>query len=107
MKVLLDECVNGKLARRIPGHEVSTVARQNWRGIKNGQLLSRAVDGGFGAFVTIDRSLSFQNHVASYDIAVIVMGVQANALEYLLPLVPQLLAVLAKPVPGTVKFLGS
>ncbi len=107
MKVLLDECVNGKLARRIPGHEVSTVARQRWRGVKNGQLLSRAVAAGFGAFVTIDRNLSFQNHIASYDIAVIVMGVRANALEHLLPLVPQLLAVLARPLAGTVTFLDS
>lgn len=47
MKVLLDECVNGKLARYLTSHDVSTVTRQHWNGTKNGQLLARAVDSGF------------------------------------------------------------
>ena len=107
MKVLLDECVNAKLARHISGHTVSTVSKQHWNGIKNGRLLARAVDEGFQAFVTIDRSLSFQNHIAALPIVVVVMGVPRNALKSLLPLVPQLLDVLTKPIPGTVTFLGS
>jgi hypothetical protein len=107
MKVLLDECVNSKLAKRISGHVVSTVTRQHWNGIKNGQLLTRAVDAGFQVFVTIDKSLSFQNHIASFPVAVVVMGLPSNALEDLLPLLPQLLEVLAKPIPGTVTLLGS
>ena len=107
MKVLLDECVNTKLARHISGHVVSTVARQHWNGIKNGRLLARAVNAGFEAFVTIDGSLSFQNHIATLPIAVIVLGVPSNALEDLLPLVSQLLVVLAEPIPGTVTFLGA
>jgi len=107
MKILLDECVNGKFARYLTGHDVSTVSRQRWNGTKNGQLLARAAGAGFEGFVTIDRSLSFQNHLAALPIAVVVMGVPSNALEHLLPLVTDLLAALAKPAPGRAIFLGS
>jgi hypothetical protein len=74
---------------------------------QNGQLLARAVSYGFGAFVTIDRNLSFQNHMATFEIALIVMGVRSNALEDVLPLVPELMTALANPVPRAVTFLGS
>jgi hypothetical protein len=106
MKVLLDECVNGRLARLISGHDVETVSRRRWNGIKNGQLLSRAVGAGFDAFVTIDKSLSFQNPIASYPIAVMVLRAHSNGLIHLRPLVPFLLAALDFAVPGRVAIIS-
>ena len=40
MKILLDECVTKHLKPYLPGHEVSTVAKQGWSGVKNGQLMT-------------------------------------------------------------------
>ena len=42
MKVLLDECVDRRFAHDLVGHEVNTVPRKGWAGIKNGELLRRA-----------------------------------------------------------------
>ena len=104
MKVLLDECVNSRLRRLILDHQVTTAVKMGWSGIQNGRLLSRAVDAGFQAFITLDKSLSYQNHVASYPIAVIVMRVRSNSIADFKPLVPELLVALENPLPERLSF---
>jgi hypothetical protein len=42
VKILLDECVDRRLARDLAGHSVTTVPRDGWAGIKNGDLLALA-----------------------------------------------------------------
>ena len=58
MKLLLDECIDRKLAREFVGCEVKTVPQMGWAGIKNGQLLTLA-EAEFDVFITVDRNLSF------------------------------------------------
>ncbi len=59
MRVLLDECVDRRLARDIFGQEASTVHGLGWAGDRNGALLTRAA-GHFDVFVSVDRNLAFQ-----------------------------------------------
>ena len=59
MKILLDECIDRRLAKEIVGHDVKTVPQMGWATIKNGELLSLA-EKEFDIFLTIDRNLSFQ-----------------------------------------------
>ncbi len=42
MKILLDECLDRRIAKDIMEHEVTTVPKQGWAGVKNGQLLKLA-----------------------------------------------------------------
>ena len=42
--MLLDEQLPRQLARELAGHEVRTVQREGWAGLKNGELLRRAGD---------------------------------------------------------------
>jgi hypothetical protein len=58
VKILLDECVDRRLAREISGHDVHTVPQMGWAGIKNGDLLTLA-EKQFEVFVTVDRNLRF------------------------------------------------
>ena len=51
MRVLLDECVDVRLAASLDTVDVRTVADQGWLGISNGQLLARAA-AEFDVFVT-------------------------------------------------------
>jgi uncharacterized protein DUF5615 len=51
VKILLDECVDRRLAKDIAGHEVKTVPQMGWAAIKNGELLCRA-EKDFDVFVT-------------------------------------------------------
>jgi predicted nuclease of predicted toxin-antitoxin system len=93
VKVLLDECLPRRLAAELTGHEVKTVPRAGWAGIKNGELLKLA-EADFNVFVTVDRNLSFQQNLAQLKIAVIVLRAKSNRFQDLLPLVPKILTVL-------------
>jgi len=106
VKILLDECVDRRLARELAGHEVKTVPQMGWAGIKNGELLTLA-EKEFEAFVTVDRNLSFQLNLPRYNIAVIVLRCRTNRLQALLPLVPKLLSALPASKPGEVRWIDT
>lgn len=105
MKLLLDECIDRRLARELPGHFIRTVPQMGWATIKNGRLL-RLAEKEFDVFVTVDRNLSFQQHLPKFDIAVAVLRAKSNRLEDLRPLASPLLAVLGKMKPGKVTLIG-
>ena len=105
MKVLLDECVDWRLARDLLGHEVNTTRQMGWATIKNGELLALASKY-FDAFVTVDRNLSFQQDISAFKIAVVVLRAKTNRLADIRPLVPDLLAVLPDLKPGTSTSVG-
>jgi hypothetical protein len=105
VKVLVDECVDWRLARDIVGHEVKTARQMGWSTIKNGELLALAVKE-FDVFVTVDRNLSFQQNLPAFEIAVIVLRAASNRLADLRPLVPELLACLPNAKRGAVAYVG-
>ena len=106
MKVLLDECVDWRLARDIVGHEVKTARQMGWSAVENGQLLALAA-AQFDVFVTVERNLSFQQNVTTFDIAVIVLRAKSNRLHDLRRVVPQLVASIATAKRQTCTFIES
>lgn len=72
MRILLDECIDRRLAKEIEGHEVVTVPQAGWAGIKNGELLALAQQQ-FDVLVTVDRNLSFQQNLPQFNIAVVIL----------------------------------
>ena len=105
MRVLLDECVDRRLAREIVGHEVRTVPEEGWAGLKNGDLLKRAQEQ-FDVFVTVDRSLPFQRDVSAFSIAVVILRTPTSRLDDLRALVPKLLTVIPTSKGGEVTWVG-
>ena len=105
MRILLDECVDRRLAREILGHDVKTVPEVGWAALKNGDLLARAVQE-LEAFVTVDRNLSFQQDISRFSMAVIVLRAKSNRLSDLRSLIPQLLAALPGASRGEVTWVG-
>ena len=93
MRLLIDECVDRRLASELKGHFVRTVPKMGWAAFKNGELLSRAA-GEFDVFITVDRNLSYQQSLRKHDIAVLVLKAKTNRLTDLKPLVPRILKVL-------------
>jgi len=104
--VLLDECVDRRLATDIQGHDVKTVPDAGWAGLKNGDLLSRAQHE-FDALVSTDRNLPFQQDLSRFAIAVIVLRAQSNRITDLRRLIPQLLAALPVARRGEVTWVGA
>ena len=60
MRVLLDENLNWRLKRDLPGHDVESVPLLGWAGIQNGVLLRKAVESGFDVLMTMDSNMVHQ-----------------------------------------------
>lgn len=99
MRILLDECVDRRLAKHITGHDVVTAQDAGWAGIKNGALLTLAA-GTFDVFVTVDANLEHQQKLSTYDLAIIVLRARTNRLADLLPLTKALIAAVDTAKPG-------
>jgi hypothetical protein len=93
VRILLDECIDHRLAKDITGHEVSTVMRMGWGGKRNGELLGLAQER-FDIFVMTDRNLISQQDLSKFHIAVLILAAPSNRLTDLRPLIPRLLQAL-------------
>jgi predicted nuclease of predicted toxin-antitoxin system len=105
VKVLLDECVDKRLAQDFADHAVSTVNQMGWDAKANGELLTLA-EKHFEVFVTTDRNLSFQQNLKRYHISVVVLTARTNRLADLRPIVPALLKALPFLKKGEVQEIG-
>jgi len=101
LRILLDENLDWRLARDLRGHEVESVSRLGWSGIKNGELLSRA-EKQFDVLLTMDSNMQYQQNIANFDIALVVLQAASNRLADTRSLMPQVMAVLPTVKPGTV-----
>ena len=104
MRVLLDEWINRKFGRHLPGIDIKTVRQMRWNGIKNGALLTLA-DGNFDALVTVDKSIDSQQKIANFGIAVIILRARSNRLEGLLPFAQSVLDALPVAPKGETTWL--
>jgi hypothetical protein len=64
VRVILDENGPIQTGQFLIGHEVTTVQREGWAGISNGDLLD-LVDGAFDVMVLADKNLRYQQNLAS------------------------------------------
>ena len=106
MRILLDECLDWRLKRELPGHDVFSVGDMDWQGIKNGRLLALA-QAQFEVFITGDRNIAFQQNLPTFRIAVIVLEAPTIRLVDTIPLMPKVLAVLSALAAGTLTRITS
>lgn len=106
MRVLLDECVPRRVRGELPAHLVKTVSEMGWSGIKNGELLLKA-SSQFDCFLTVDRNLQFQQHLATLPIAVLVIRAFDNRFENLLPVMEAARVAMQTIQPRELKVIGA
>ena len=104
MHILIDECLPKKLKRELSGHTVFTVQEKGWSGVENGELL-RIAESEFDVWVTADKNIEYQQNLDRFDIAVVVLVAPRNRLDVLLPLMPQLRAVLQVIQPHQIVYI--
>jgi hypothetical protein len=103
--VLLDECVDWRLAREIAGHDVKSARQMGWATLKNGELLTLAAKE-FDVFVTVDQNLAAQQKPSDYSIAIVILRARTNRLADLKLLVPELLGAIEFAKIGTIALIG-
>ncbi len=101
MKLLLDENLDWRLRRELPGHKVESVPLLGWAGIENGALLKRAERNQFDVLVTMDTNLPHQQDLRKFKIAVVALRAPSNRLADTRRLMPKVLKVLHSVRPGT------
>lgn len=106
MRVLLDECLPGRLKRDLAGHDARTGPEMGWASKRNGELL-RLAEREFDAFLTVDRKLPYQQNLPTFQIGIIVMLARSNTLLDLRPLIPEVLLALTRVKPGEVIVVGA
>ena len=106
MRIVLDACVPAGLTRFLPTHDVTTVSRLFGNSdLDDGSLLDRLA-GQCDAFVTVDRSMRFQQNLSNCPFPIVLLRAHSNSLEHLVPLVPRLLVALQAARPGDVRVVG-
>jgi predicted nuclease of predicted toxin-antitoxin system len=105
VKILLDECIDRRLARDLTGHEVTTVQKCGWSGIENGELLALA-EKTFDALITVDRKLGAQQDLTNFKIAVVLIRARSNRLKHLRLVLRELLVVLSGARMGALTTVG-
>jgi hypothetical protein len=102
MHILLDEDLPRRFGALLVGHEVTTVPRCGWSGVKNGKLLALAATQ-FDVFLTMDKNLEYQQNMATLPIAVLALEALSNRIAHLAPLVPSVLRELNHLPPRTLR----
>jgi hypothetical protein len=105
LKILLDENLDWRLKRYLPGHEVESVQLNGWAGLKNGALLSKA-EGVFDVFITLDGNIEHQQNVRNYRIIVVALRARSNRLQDTWPLMTDVSRALPELSRGTVTRVG-
>ena len=98
MRILLDECLPRQLAEELTQHEVLTVQKAGWSGLKNGELLKK-ISGRFEVLLTIDKRIEYERKIPA-DVAVITVKARSNRIQDLRQLVPELLQAVEDAKPG-------
>ena len=102
MRVLLDENLDWRLVRYFDADfQVTTVSRQGWNGMRNGELLERAF-ATFDALVTMDRGIEHQQNLRKYMISVVLISAKSNRIQDVLPAMLKVNEVLREVQPGYV-----
>jgi predicted nuclease of predicted toxin-antitoxin system len=105
VNILLDENLEWRLRRDLPGHTVESLPLIGWAGLKNGVLLRRAEER-FQVLLTMDSTMVHQQNLARFKIAVVALQARSNRLADTRPLMPKLLALLPSLQPGTLTLLS-
>jgi hypothetical protein len=86
MHVLLDEQLDRRLKRLFDAYfVVRTVEEQGWKGKKNGELL-RLAEVEFDVFVTMDKSIEFQQNLTALRLGILVLNAKTNRYQDVAPL---------------------
>lgn len=98
MKVLFDVNTPRPLRQELPGHEVITAQAMGWGELENGDLIDAAEKAGFGALVTADRNLRYQQNLSGRRLGIVVLP--SNKLRVLKTIAPEICRTLDTLKPG-------
>jgi hypothetical protein len=104
-RVLPDANMHVEPVRLLPEHDVATVASQGCKGVRNGELLRRAVAAGFEVFISGDRRIPFQQTLSNHAIGVVFLVSWRLKLDFILRMLPQIREAVAAVGSGEIIYV--
>jgi hypothetical protein len=98
LRILFDQNTPRPLARFLVKHEVFTAADQGWERPKNGDLLNASEAGGFGAMVTADKNLAYQQNLSGRRLVLVILPF--GSWPKVKPYMDEIVEVVDKAEPG-------
>ena len=102
MRILLDESVPARLGSLLIGHAATTVQRQGWTSIKNGELLALAATQ-FDVVLTADKGMEHQQNLSTLPVAILIVLAKSNRMEDMAAAIPRILEALTDLPPRTLR----
>ena len=90
MRVLLDNCVNHRLAYHVTGHNVTHVRDLGWADLTNGHLIKAAEEAEFDVLLTVDKSIRKQQNFKNKQLNLITLNTRSILLEDLQDFLPSI-----------------
>lgn len=106
MRILLDENLPSEFWRKFPDFECQSALFAGFAGLKNGALLSAAIEANFEVLLTMDKSIPAQNDLRGKPIAVIVLRPRIPGVNALGELLPMATRTLQSIQPGEVRVIS-
>ena len=106
MRILLDHCIDWRLSRSLPGHDVKSAQEMGWEQLQNGKLLAHAASQ-FDVLLTVDRNIKSQQNLSTLPIAVVILLVKSNRWADLILCVPEIESALKTLTPRTLVEVSS
>ena len=104
-RVLIDECINPRLAPRLrailPDVSVETIRDLGWDGQRDYILIAR-FQGQFDLFVTIDKGFEFEHNLDKLSFGIIVLETANNQMPSYERLLEDLIRQIQSAAPGRV-----
>jgi hypothetical protein len=73
MRIVFDQGTPAPLRKLLSEHDVDLAFELGWSTLRNGELLRMADAAGYAALVTTDKNFRFQQNLANYRLAVVVL----------------------------------
>jgi hypothetical protein len=106
VRILLDENLDWRPRRDLPGHTVESAPLIGWAGLKNSAPLAEA-EKSFEVLLTMDSNMEHQQNLSRFQIAVIALNARSNRLAETRPLMPKVLAILSTVQPETLTVVSA
>lgn len=71
MKVLLDNCIDWRIRRFFPSHDITHAKDLGWANLSNGRLLAEAAKTGFAVMITVDKKIKYEQNLDRLPLTVI------------------------------------
>ena len=105
MRILIDACVDPRVATLLADHAVSTLRDLGWQHLTDHVLIER-IQGRFDVFLTADKGFEHEHNPRNLRFGIVIAHVPKNKVEFYREILQELQDAIARVRPGEVEHAG-